>query len=260
MLSVIYVVADLADLLFDGLIKVICELEVVGFFAESYYFFSKCYAAFAALCPYFGKSNVYSQFLALLFNKVEFCLGICRECIDGYYAGKSVNVLYVGYVLKEVGKSCFESFQILFVKLILGNSAVILESSYCSYDNCCGRLESCHSALDVNELLSAQISSETCFCYSVVSKLKSHLRSCYGVAAVSDVSERTAVDKCGCSFKGLYKVRLESILKKCRHSAFSLKVMSCNGLSIIGVSYDDLGKSFLQVGDILSQAKDSHYF
>ena len=105
MLCVIDLMSDVMDLSFDALVKLIGELEIIRLFAESYDFFCKGLAAFAALCPYFGKSYVYAEFLTFCFNEVEFCLGVCRESIDSYAAGKAEYVLDVADMLKEVRKT-----------------------------------------------------------------------------------------------------------------------------------------------------------
>ena len=126
---------DGGDLLLDAQIQVIGELEVVRFFAESDNFFGQGFAAFAALCPYFGKSNINAEFLTFGFYEVELCLGVGRESVDRDAAGKTEYVFDVSDMLEKVRKTLLKSFQVLVVQFSFRNAAVILQRTYGSYDN-----------------------------------------------------------------------------------------------------------------------------
>ena len=96
------------DLLFDRRIEFIGIPEVIRLIAKTYHFFRELGAAFSALCPNLGKSYVNSKFLALCFHQIEFLLGIRRECIYGYDARKSIDILDIAYMLKQIWKSGFQ--------------------------------------------------------------------------------------------------------------------------------------------------------
>ncbi len=72
------------------------------------------------------------------------------------------------------------------------------------------------------------------------------------------VGEGAAVDKGGRPFKGLHKIRLKSVLKKCGHCAVSLQISGGDGLLVIGVAHNNAGKTFLKVHDIIAQAENRH--
>ena len=59
--------------------------------------------------------------------------------------------------------------------------------------------------------------------------------------------------------KCLHEVGLYSVLKERGHSAVSLKVAAVYGLVVVCVSHEYISKSFLEVGERLSKAENSHY-
>ena len=115
-------------------------------------------------------------------------------------------------MLQQVRKTSLQSLQVLIVQVCLRHAAVVLQSTYSRYDNDCVRLQTCHTALDIQELLSTQVSAEACLCDSVISQVQTHLGSSYGVTAVSDVREGSAVYDSRYMLQSLYQVRLQSIL------------------------------------------------
>ena len=64
--------------------------------------------------------------------------------------------------------------------------------------------------------------------------------------------------ECGGSFERLNQIRLQRILQKRSHSAFSMKVMGGNGLIVAGVANNDAAQACLQVGDGGCQAENGH--
>ena len=70
--------------------------------------------------------------------------------------------------------------------------------------------------------------------------------------------ERTAVDKCGNAFEGLYEVRAHCILKACCKSAGSAEFASCYEVAVEIVSYGDPVESCLKIIHVLCKAEDCH--
>ena len=81
-------------------------------------------------------------------------------------------------MLQEVRKTLLEGFKILLACLCLRNAAVVLERAGCRNQDYAGRLETCHTALDVEELLSAEVGTEACLCDRVVRELESDSGGC----------------------------------------------------------------------------------
>ena len=89
---------------------------------------------------------------------------------------------------------------------------MILEGTDCGDDDHSVGLQACHTALDVQEFLCAQVGSEAGFRDAVVAKLKGHAGGCDGVAAVGDVGEGAAVHEGRGMLQGLDQVGLDGIL------------------------------------------------
>ncbi len=77
---------------------------------------------------------------------------------------------------------------------------------------------------------------------------------------MSDVSEGTAVYESGGVLQGLNQIGLQSILQQSSHSTLSLQVASSNGLAVEGVSHHQASQTVLEVGNVRSQAQNSHDF
>ena len=103
----------------------------------------------------------------------------------------------------------------------------------------------------IEEMLGTEVSTKASLCDGVISKFHTHLCSCYGVTSVSDVCEWSAMYDCRNVFQCLNEVWFQCIFQKCCHSTFCVKVTCCYRFLLrnftIGVTNDDLGKSFFQV-------------
>ena len=226
--------------------------------AQTHDFLGQLYAAFAALCPNLGKSNVDTELLALGANQVDFRLGISGELVDGDNTRETEYLSDVFHVLKQVGKTLFQRLEVFLVQIRLGNAAMVLQCANCGNYHNGIRLQARKAALDVQEFLGSQVGTETSFSYRVVAQSKGHVGCHDGIAAMCDVGEGTAVHECRGSFKRLNQIGLQSILQERSHSAFGMKVMGSNGLIVAGVANNDATQALLQVGDGGCQAEDGH--
>ena len=74
-------------------------------------------------------------------------------------------------MLQQVRKTFLQSLQIFIVEVSLCHAAVVFQRAYRCNDDNCVRLQSCHTALDVQEFLGSEVCAEARLCYRVVSKL-----------------------------------------------------------------------------------------
>ena len=144
------------------------------------------------------------------------------------------------------------------IEVSLRHAAVVLQSAHRSHDDHRGGLEACHAALDIEELLRAQIGGKARFRYGVVAQLQRHARRGDGVAAVGDVRERAAVDERRRALQRLHQVRFERVLQKRRHSALGLEVVGRDGLAVIGIRHNDSAEPGLKIFDIAGEAQHRH--
>ena len=98
-------------------------------------------------------------------------------------------------MLEQVGQTLLQGLQVLAVQLGLGHAAVVLQGPDSGHDHNGGGLETCLAALDVDELLGAQVGGEAALGDGVVRHLQGHPGGHHGVAAVGDVGEGPAVDQ-----------------------------------------------------------------
>ncbi|MNZ97472.1 hypothetical protein D3C78_1167100 [compost metagenome] len=78
-------------------------------------------------------------------------------------------------------------------------------------------MQTSKTALDVHELLRAQIGAESCFRHDVISQLESMTGRPYTVAPVSNVGERATVNEYRVAFECLHQIRLHRILQQGAH-------------------------------------------
>ena len=126
---------------------------------------------------------------------------------------------------------------------------MILQRAYRGNNNHGIGLQVAQTALDVQELLSAQVSTKSSFRYGVIAQSQRHARCHDGIAAVRNIREGTAMHECRRSFKRLHQVRLDGILQKSCHSAFRVQLMRRNGLIIVRVAHHNATQALLEVGD-----------
>jgi di/tripeptidase len=88
-----------------------------------------------------------------------------------------------------------ERLQVLLLEVFLLDAAVHLERADGGDDHRAGGLEAGLAALDVEELLGAEIGAEAGFGHHVVGELERGRGREHRVAAVRDVGERAAVDE-----------------------------------------------------------------
>ena len=161
---------------------------------------------------------------------------------------------------QQVGQALLQSLQVLLAGLGLGHAAVVLEGPDGGNQNHTVGLQASHAALDVQELLSAQVSTEAGLGNGVVTQLQSDLGRGDRVAAVGNVGEGATMYECGGMLQGLNQVGLQSVLQQSGHSALCIQVTGGDGLAVPGVGNHQAGKAGLQVIDVGSQAQNSHDF
>ena len=114
------------------------------------------------------------------------------------------------------------------------------------------------AALDVQELLGAQVGAETGLGDDVVSQLQAQLGGDDAVAAVGNVGERAAVDDGGVVLQRLHQVGVKGVLQQGGHGTGRADLAGGDGLAIVGVGADDAGQPLFQVVQVGGQAEHGH--
>ena len=139
------------------------------------------------------------------------------------------------------------------------DAAVILDRAHRRDDYRGVRLETGLAALDVHEFLGTEVRAEAGLCHDVVGELERSACCHHGVAAVSDVRERTAVDESRIVFERLHQVGRERVLEERRHRAVRLDVLREDWLVLACVADDDPAEPLLEVLEARCQAEDRHH-
>ena len=134
----------------------------------------------------------------------------------------------------------------------------MLESADGSNDDDAGRLEAGGAALDVEELLSAEVSTEAGLGDDVVSHLHGRGGCLDGVAAMGDVGEGAAMHERRVVLERLDQVRLDGILEQRGAGTLGLDVGNGDRLAGAAVGDDDAAEAGLEVVKVGGQAEHCH--
>ena len=145
-----------------------------------------------------------------------------------------------------------------FAQVGLGNAAVGFQRTDGSNQHHSGGMQPGRAALDVQELLGAQVGAETGLGDDVVGQLQAQLGGDDAVAAVGNVSERAAVDDGGVVLQRLHQVGVKGVLQQGGHGTGRADLAGGDGLAIVGVGADDAGQPLFQVVQVGGQAEHSH--
>ena len=196
--------------------------ETARRFTQPDHLAGKGHAALAALGPYLGQSHVDAQGAALVLYQPQLGLCIGGEAVDGHHAGQAVDGGDVLHVPQQVGKAALQRGKVFRAQSPLGTAAVMLEGPDRGHHDHGGRGQARQAALDVQKLFRPQVGAEASLGDDVISHFEGHAGSHDGVAAVGDIGEWTAVDKCGGTLQRLNQVGLQRVFEQGSHGALSL--------------------------------------
>jgi hypothetical protein len=115
------------------------------------------------------------------------------------------------------------------------------------------------AALDVDELLGAQIGAEAGLGHDVVRELQRAAGGDDRVAAVRDVREGAAVDERRIVLERLHEVRFQGVLQQHRHRAVGLEVAGAHGRLVTGVAHHDVAETLAEILQRRGEAEDRHH-
>lgn len=243
--------------LLGGKSGVVEEVEGLGLVAGGDDLPGQIEPSLASLGPDFGEGHGSAQGTALLLDEGQFLGTVRGEGIDGDDDGKA-EALDVLDVLLQVGDARGQGLHVELAEPLLGHASVHLQGPYGGDDDDGVGLEAGQAALDVEELLGAQVGGEARLGDEVVGQFEAVLGGHDAVAAVGDVGEGAAVDEGRNAFEGLDEVGLEGVLEEHGHGPLSAQIAGRDGPVVVGVGDDDPGQAFLQIGDARGETEDGH--
>ena len=144
--------------------------------------------------------------------------------------------------------------------IVLAAAAVHLQGANGGDDDGGAGVQPGQAAFDVEELPGPQVGPEPGLGDHVIGQFQSRLGGDDGIAAVSDIGERAAVNEGGVVFQGLHQVRLQGFLQQHCHRPFGLQILGVNGLTGPRIADDDPSDPVFKVGEAGGQAEDGHDF
>ena len=158
----------------------------------------------------------------------------------------------------EIGQTLAHRLEVLLAEALLGDAAVHLERADGRDDHRGVGGEAGLAALDVEELLGAEIGAEAGFRDHVVAQLEGEPGRHHRVAAVGDVGERPAVDERRIVLERLHQVRHQRVLQQDGHRPRRLELLGGHQLAIAGLADDHPAEAALEIGEIGREAEHRH--
>src|SRR5690625_4020807 len=160
----------------------------------------------------------------------------------------------------KIGAAILDGLDVLGAEIVPGNAAAHLQRADGRDDHDCLRAEAGLAALDVEELLGAEIGTETGFGHDIFGQLQRGAGLHDRVTAMSDVRERAAMDEGRVVLERLHEVRLHRILEQHRHRAGGADITAIDRAAVTAIGDDHVVEPLAQILDVRCQAEDRHDF
>ena len=158
----------------------------------------------------------------------------------------------------EIGEAPLDRGHILLAERTPFDAAMHLERAHRCHDHNRVGLETRLAALDVEELLGAEIGPEARLGHHIVGELERRAGRDHAVAAMRDIGERAAMDERRVAFQRLHEVRLQRVLQQHGHRAVRLEVAGRDRRLVAPAADVDLAEPALQVRAVRGEAEDRH--
>ena len=167
----IYLLDHSLDFVFGGVVVLIGEVENrFGWILFDSLDDSLCQfgSAFAAMCIAIVDDALHPKFLLAMVNEAaDLFVGVVGKAVEGH-EDSLPETLHIGHMSVKVGKTALQPFKVRLLDFVGGHASVHLES-IASADNYSEFwAETCLAAFDVEELLGAQVGTESCFSNAIV--------------------------------------------------------------------------------------------
>ena len=150
-----------------------------------------------------------------ILHRLDLGIGVGGEVVDRDHH-RHAELLHVLDVTAEVGAALLHRLDILGAEVFLRDAAIHLQGAHGGDDDRGSRLQARLAALDVEELLGAQVGAEAGFGDDIVGELQRRRGGDHRVAAMRDVGERAAMDEGRVVLQRLHQVRLHRVLAAAR--------------------------------------------
>ncbi len=162
----------------------------------------------------------------------------------------------------EVGQAALEGAHVFLGEILLVRAAVHLEGANGGDDHRHLGIQAAKPALDVEELLGAEVRAEAGLGDDDIAQRQCGARGKNGVAAVGDVAEGSGMHERGSALERLHEVGTDGVLEQERHGARCLELARAHRMTRRprGAADNDVAAAALEIGRAGGERKDGHDF
>ncbi len=142
--------------------------------------------------------------------------------------------------------------------LTAGSAAVHLERAHGGNHHHAVGDQAGVAALDVEELLHANVGAETGFGDHVIGQLEGDLVGDDGAVAVGDIGKGPGVHEGGRAFQGLHQGGHDGVLHQDGHGAGAADIFGGDGLASLAGGDHNIAKALAHIGQVGGQGQDGH--
>ena len=164
--------------------------------------------------------------------------------------------------MREMRQPALEGAQVFLIEHVLGQSALHLERTHRRHQYRRLGIESAGAALDVEELLGAEVGAEARFGHHDIRQREAGAGGHQAVAAVRDIAERPGVQNGRAAFERLYEIGAQRVFEQQRHGTGGLQIAGANrgALFAAGGPHDDVAEAPLEIFGVGGEGHDGHDF
>ena len=214
--------------------------------------------ALAAVGEVGADLHLHAEPLDVFREGLDLGVGVTREAVDAHDDGQAPHVADVREVALDVAHAGEHRLDVLRREVGDGHAALVLHRAHRRDEDDGVRAQASEAALEVDELLRAEVGAEAGLRHGPIGVSEGGLRRRHRVAAVRDVGERAAVDEGGVALERLDEVGRQRIGEKRRHGAVDAEVARGHGCLLVGSRDNDATEAFLEVVDRGGEAEDGH--
>ena len=214
--------------------------------------------AFAAFRPVARDHERHAMVCHLALQQRQLGLSVVAEVVDRDDTWQTVVVVNVVDVPLEVRNAFLKRLEVLLMQRGELGGAVHLQRADGRDDHHGIGPDARFAALDVDELLCAQVCAEARLGDHIVGELECTLRRNHRVAAVCDVRERPTVHERRGTLQTLHEIGRQRVLEERGHRTVRVEILRRNRPLIVRIADHDCTEALLQVLKRRGEAEDSH--
>ena len=212
-----------------------------------------------ALCPVLGQHHVHATGTHGVANQRQFGIGVGVETVDGHHGRQPEGTGDVVDVALQIDEALLQRVEVFGGQFLHGHATVVLERAHGGHDDTGIRPQVGLAALDVEELLGAQIGPESGLGDDIIGQFQPGLGGNDGAAAVGDVGKGAAMHQRRIVFERLHEVGLDGVAQQHRHGTMHIELAGTQRHALPVHTENDVAQPHAQIRQRRGQAEDGHH-